>query len=143
MIRRSLLGSVIAGAIFLFHGCSSNAPRKAETTSPEEAGRKMPEQLRSPDVWKVRLETNKGPIVLEVHRDWSPRGADRFYELVRHDWFNDARFFRVLKGFAAQFGLSGDPEKNQLMAQMQILDDPVKQSNTRGTVTFAKRGPNT
>jgi peptidyl-prolyl cis-trans isomerase A (cyclophilin A) len=127
----------------LLGSCRTQAPPKPDTTKPEEGGRKMPEQLQSPSQWRVRFDTNKGPIVVEVYRDWAPRGADRFYELVRASFFENARFFRVVKGFVVQWGLSQDPEKNQLWSQLQILDDPVKHSNERGTITFAKRGPNT
>jgi peptidyl-prolyl cis-trans isomerase A (cyclophilin A) len=73
-----------------------------------------------------------------VHRDWAPIGADRFYTLVKRGFYNDARFFRVLSGFMAQFGLSGDPARQGEYAAANLIDEPAKQSNLRGFVTFAK-----
>jgi peptidyl-prolyl cis-trans isomerase A (cyclophilin A) len=119
-------------------GCSKPSEPSAKT---EE--KKTPVVSQAPPKLKVRLETSKGPFVVEVYRDWAPRGADRFHELVQAKFFDDSRFFRVLKGFVAQFGLSGDPEKNQLWSQLQILDDPRKEKNARGTLSFAKRRANT
>jgi len=78
-----------------------------------------------------------------VHRDWSPNGADRFYNLVKNGFFNDARFFRVIDGFMVQFGISGNPDLSAVWREARIPDDPVKQSNTRGMVSFATAGPGT
>jgi peptidyl-prolyl cis-trans isomerase A (cyclophilin A) len=75
-----------------------------------------------------------------VHRDWSPLGADRFYNLVKNGFYDDIRFFRVLDGFMAQFGMNGTPSIQQVWGKANINDDPVKQSNKRGYVTFAKSG---
>jgi cyclophilin family peptidyl-prolyl cis-trans isomerase len=91
----------------------------------------------APDVYRVRLETSKGPIVIEVHRDWAPNGADRFRELVEGGYFDDSRFFRIVKGQWAQFGISGDPAVSSRWRTKTIPDDAVKQSNTRGAVAFA------
>jgi peptidyl-prolyl cis-trans isomerase A (cyclophilin A) len=90
----------------------------------------------------VRLETSKGVIVIAVHRDWAPRGADRFLELVTAGYFNDSRFFRVVKGQWAQFGISGDPEVAARWRERSIPDDPRGQSVTRGRVAFAFAVPN-
>jgi peptidyl-prolyl cis-trans isomerase A (cyclophilin A) len=119
-------------------GCSSSNSGKSEGT--QEA--KKSESKPAPDVFKVKLDTSKGEVVIEVHRDWAPRGADRFYALVQDKFFDEARFFRVLPGFVAQFGLAKDPKVTAAWNQA-IPDDPVKQTNTRGTVTFATAGPNT
>jgi len=97
----------------------------------------------APAVFKVRFDTSKGPIVIEVHRDWAPIGADRFYELVKAGFYDDARFFRIVKGFTVQFGINKDPQIEAKWREQAIDDDPVRQGNTRGTVTFATRGPNT
>lgn len=97
----------------------------------------------APDVYKVRFDTSKGPFVVEVHRAWAPQGADRFYNLVQNRYYDDVRFFRVVSGFMAQFGLSGDPAVNTAWENASIPDDPVVGSNTRGTITFAMAGPNT
>lgn len=98
---------------------------------------------RSPDVCKVRLETSKGNVVIEVHRDWAPRGVDRFHNLVRAGFFDDSRFFRVRAGFIAQFGIPGDPTIAAVWKDEAIADDPVRQSNTRGSIAYAMTGPNT
>ena len=96
-----------------------------------------------PDLFKVNLDTSKGPVVIEVHKDWAPLGAERFYQLVKGGYYDRARFFRVLPGFMAQFGIAADPQTNAKWKEANLQDDPVKQSNTRGMVTFAKAGPNT
>lgn len=98
---------------------------------------------KAPAVFSVRFETTKGPFVVEVHRDWAPNGADRFYNLVRNGFYDGARFYRVIAGFMAQFGFSGDTAIDTAWKDSSIADDPVKQSNTRGMVSFAMRGPNT
>ncbi len=87
--------------------------------------------------FRVRLDTTKGPIVIEVHRDWAPRGADRFLELVRSGYYDDSRFFRVVAGRWAQFGIAGDPKRAADWRERRIPDDPPRQSNVRGTVAFA------
>jgi len=98
---------------------------------------------RSPDVFKVRMETSRGNIVIEVHRDWAPLGADRFHNLVRSGFFDDSRFFRVRPGFIAQFGIPGDPAIASAWKDQAMRDDPVKESNTRGSIAYAMTGPNT
>ncbi len=90
--------------------------------------------------YKVKLETSQGDVVLEVHPEWAPRGAARFRELVEAKYYDDVRFFRVVDGFMAQFGMHGDPEVNARWRDKKIKDDPNKQSNTRGMVTFATSG---
>ena len=96
-------------------------------------------QEKAPDTYKVKLDTSKGPFVIEVHRSWAPLGADHFYSLVKSGFYNDVRFFRVVPNFMLQFGMSGDP-KVQSAHNTTIKDDPVKESNKRGYVTFAKTG---
>jgi peptidyl-prolyl cis-trans isomerase A (cyclophilin A) len=94
-------------------------------------------------VFLVRFETSKGPFVVEVHRDWAPRGADRFYHLVQSQYFDNVRFFRVVPSFMAQFGMHGTPRVNAAWEERAILDDSVRESNRRGAITFANAGPNT
>ena len=96
---------------------------------------------RAPDQYTVELDTTKGAIVIDVRRAWAPHGADRFYELVKNGYYTDVAFFRVIGGFMAQVGISGDPALNAKWREKTIPDDPVKASNTRGTVTFATSGP--
>jgi len=98
--------------------------------------------VAAPATFQARFETSKGAFVIEVHRQWSPNGADRFYNLVRNGFFTDVRFFRVMDGFMAQFGIHGDPELQGHWRDSNIPDDPVIESNTRGRLTFATGGPN-
>jgi peptidyl-prolyl cis-trans isomerase A (cyclophilin A) len=104
-----------------------------------------PAQLKdqAPPVFSVKFATTKGDFVVEVHRDWAPRGADRFYNLVKAGFFDKVKFFRNVSGFMVQFGISGEPAVSRAWKDAVIQDDPVKQSNTRGRVTFATAGPNT
>jgi peptidyl-prolyl cis-trans isomerase A (cyclophilin A) len=98
---------------------------------------------QAPPVYKAKFDTSKGPFVIEVHRDWAPIGADRFYNLVKNGFFDNVRFFRVVSGFMVQFGINGDPNISTKWREARIRDDAVKQSNTRGMVSFATAGPNT
>jgi len=97
---------------------------------------------RAPDVFRARFETTKGPFVIEVRRGWAPRGADRFFNLVRAGFFDDSRFFRVVPGFIAQFGIPGDPAVTRVWQDRTFPDDPEREQNLRGTVAFAMKGPN-
>jgi len=98
---------------------------------------------QAPATYKVKFDTSKGPFVVELHRDWAPLGADRFYNLVKNGFYDNARFFRVISGFMVQFGINADPRLAAVWRDAAIADDPVRQSNTRGMITFATRGPNT
>lgn len=98
---------------------------------------------KAPEVYKARFETTRGDFIIEVHRKWAPHGADRFYNLVRNDFYNECRFFRVIENFMAQIGISGDPKLAAVWRSAQIADDPVVRSNTGGYVSFATAGPNT
>ncbi len=106
---------------------------------------RTPAQLteQAPEKFKAKFDTSKGAFVVEVHRDWAPKGADRFYNLVKNGFFDDTRFFRVVPDFMVQFGLNGDPNIQKNWANANIPDDPVKQSNKKGYITFATRGANT
>jgi homoserine O-acetyltransferase len=96
----------------------------------------------APAQYRVRVETSRGRFVLEVHRDWAPVGADRFYNLVRAGFYDDSRVYRVTARFA-QFGIAGNPAVAALWRTQTLLDDPVRESNTRGRFAFAMTGPNT
>ena len=98
---------------------------------------------QAPAVYRVDFDTTKGPFVIEVHRDWAPIGADRFYNLVKNGFYDNARFFRVVEGFMVQFGINGDPRISAAWRKANIKDDPVRISNKRTFVTFATAGPNT
>jgi peptidyl-prolyl cis-trans isomerase A (cyclophilin A) len=96
----------------------------------------------APAEFRVRLETSRGAVVIEVHRDWAPQGADRFYDLVRRRYYDGNRFFRVIAGRWAQFGINGNPALSARWRERVLPDDPPRQSNRRGTVAFAFAVPN-
>ena len=135
---------ILAGAFLV--GCPKNEEEspKSPAESPTSAGEETSEVPSGQALgqYTVELDTTKGAIVIDVHREWAPKGADRFYELVKNGYFTDVAFFRVISGFMAQAGISGDPALNAEWRAKRIQDDPVKASNTRGTVTFATSGPN-
>jgi peptidyl-prolyl cis-trans isomerase A (cyclophilin A) len=114
------------------------APALAQSGNPADPA-SLTEQ--APAVYKVKFETSKGAFVVEVNREWAPNGADRFYNLVKSGFFTDARFFRVVKGFMVQFGINGDPKVSASWRSARIKDDPVRQSNRRGYITYATSGP--
>jgi peptidyl-prolyl cis-trans isomerase A (cyclophilin A) len=136
--------------LILLAACSSTPPEaKKEATppppaEPEPSGPSAtPSKVGAPEVFKVKMDTSKGPVIIEVHREWAPIGADRFYNLVQAGFYDDVRFFRVLDDFMAQFGLNGNPAVTAIWRRQQLQDDPVKQSNRRGYISFATAGPNT
>jgi len=96
-----------------------------------------------PDVFRVKFETSQGDFVVEATRAWAPRGVDRFHELVRMRYFNENRFYRVVAGFIAQFGVHKDYDVHDRWRKYFILDDPPKEKNLRGTLAFAQSDPNT
>ena len=98
---------------------------------------------QAPATFNVKFATTRGDFVVQVNRAWAPLGADRFYNLVKHGFFTDAAFFRVVPGFIVQFGLSADPAVNKAWAHANIKDDRVAESNKPGTITFATAGPGT
>lgn len=98
---------------------------------------------QAPDNYRVHMETSKGDVVIDITRSWAPKGADRFYNLVKGGYFDDIRFFRVVPNFIVQWGLHADPKVSQAWRQARITDDPVRQSNDRGSIVFATAGPNT
>ena len=126
---RSLLLLAIAA---LLAGCSKELPSGNSSAKLEHA----------PDVYRVKFQTSKGDFLLQVNKDWAPLGAERFFQLVQSGFYDGARFFRVLSGFMAQFGIAGDPKVQSLWRMSPILDDPVKQTNSKGRITFAKSGAN-
>ncbi len=115
-------------------------PREPER---ETATPPPPTTPQGPDSFLVALTTSRGPVTLVVHRAWAPQGADRFYTLVKGRFYDGARFFRVVRGFVVQFGLTADPEVGRTWSSQMLPDDPVRQPNRRGTLAFASAGPNT
>ena len=126
----------LAGAVSLF-ACESGPAYNPMLLTPDALTE------TAPDVFQARFETSKGDFVIEVHRDWSPKGADRFYNLVANGYYDNVRFFRVMSGFMVQFGIHGDSEVSAVWRERRINDDPVVQSNTRGFVSYAMGGANT
>ena len=153
--RRTLAVTRIVGLITATAGLSAPAVGPTTYASPAECPaaeqRAAAEPLLDPEndawttaapaVFRARFVTSKGEFVVEVHRDWAPRGADRFYNLVRHGFYDDTRVYRVRAGVFVQFGLSGNPAVNAVWYDRAIADDPALQSNVRGRVFFAMRGP--
>ncbi|MEI6666717.1 MAG: peptidylprolyl isomerase [Acidobacteriota bacterium] len=109
---------------------------------PAGGGLKTPAALSetAPGVFNATFETSAGSFVVEVHRDWAPLGADRFYNLVKNGFYDDCRFFRVITGFMVQFGINGDPAVSAVWRSAQIGVDPVTQSNMRGFISYAMGG---
>ena len=148
MRNRHLLNRILwAGLIptLLVLGACESAKKEQPTTAPSSSSLLNPASLnaQAPDVYWAKFDTTKGTIVIKVNRDWAPIGADRFYNLVKNGFFNNASFFRMIPNFIVQFGISADPKVSAVWHDADIQDDPVKQSNTAGTVTFATAGPDT
>jgi peptidyl-prolyl cis-trans isomerase A (cyclophilin A) len=99
------------------------------------------EKIAAPDTFRVNFETTKGSFVVEAYRDWSPQGVDRFYELVNKGFYDGLAIFRVVKNFVAQFGISNDHETNLEYDKIPIKDEPVKASNLKGIISYARSGP--
>ena len=120
------------------------ATAKPAPPKPASAALRNPAALKetAPATYNVNFVTTAGTFVLQVNRAWAPKGADRFYNLVKHGYYNDSRFFRVIPNFMAQFGINGDPKLQDVWREANITDDPVTQSNKRGYISFATRGPN-
>jgi peptidyl-prolyl cis-trans isomerase A (cyclophilin A) len=108
------------------------------------AGCKKPQpKIVVPEVFRVKFETSQGDFVVEARREWAPHGVDRFHELLRMHYFDQGRFFRVIPGFIAQFGVHKDFKVHDVWRELFIVDDPTNQKNLRGTLAFAQSGPNT
>jgi peptidyl-prolyl cis-trans isomerase A (cyclophilin A) len=126
---KSFAGPAFLVVLGLTVGCSSSNTASSDPIAPA--------------VFKIHFDTSKGPFTVEVHRDWAPHGADRFYGLVTSGFYDDARFFRVVPNFVVQWGIHRDPKTSAQWQDRSIPDDPVTQSNFRGFLTYAMRGPNT
>ena len=147
MTSRSLWMTLVAAAVA---GTFAMAPttaagQAAEKADASKAALRNPAALKetAPETYKVNFDTTAGAFVIEVHRAWAPKGADRFYNLVKNGYYDNCRFFRVVPDFMVQFGINGDPTLQTLWKEARITDDPVKESNKRGYVSFAHAGANT
>lgn len=139
MMERKILGSLIVSAL----SAVCLLAQTPKHTTQRSLLRPATLNERAPATYRVRFLTTKGPFVVEVERAWAPLGADRFYNLVKHGFYTDASFFRVLPGFVVQFGISAKPAVAKAWNDAKIKDDPMAKSNLRGTLTFATAGPNT
>lgn len=127
--RAMIRSTLVAVALSLVAGCGDDGGKGSNTdTADAPPG----------DITTFEVTTSKGVFMLETHRTWAPHGVDRFRELVDVGFYNDARFFRVIAGFVAQFGINGIPATNAMWSEQTIADDPVMHSNERGYITFAQ-----
>jgi peptidyl-prolyl cis-trans isomerase A (cyclophilin A) len=132
--RMKLKGILITAIIAVFATAAMAQMEKDKLKNPAALNEK------APDVYKANFDTSAGTFVIEVHRDWDPSGADRFYNLVKNGFYDDCRFFRVVPNFMVQFGINGDPAVAGAWMKAPFKDEKVKQGNRRGYVSFAKPG---
>lgn len=133
---------VLAIGLILSVACSAETRAPAQQAVPRVIPGPSATPVRSPDTYRVRVETSQGPFVVEVTRALAPLGADRFYELVTIGYYAGNRFFRMVPGFVVQFGIHGDPAVNAKWARSAMPDEPMRHSNTRGTVAFTTANEN-
>jgi len=129
-MTRSLLAAALAAALIAGAATACGGGGGSGGSSNDQA----------PDTFKARFDTTKGPFEVTVNRDWAPKGADRFYNLVKDHYYDNQPIFRVVPGFVVQWGISGDPATAKKWQDATIKDDPVKHSNDQGTITFATQG---
>jgi peptidyl-prolyl cis-trans isomerase A (cyclophilin A) len=141
-----LLLTPLASLALLAQNAPPKAPAKSAPAAPAAGSRLLHPELfkaKAPDLYRVKFTTSKGDFVVEVHRDWSPLGADRFYNLVRSGYFTGNAFYRMVPGVLVQFGINPNPAATKAWSAAPIKDDPRTQHNTPGTIVFANAGPNT
>jgi len=129
---------MIAATLFVLNSTAYSCKAQVSLLNPNDKAF----SARAPVAFKVLLETTKGNILMELKREWSPYGVDRFYNLVRYGYYNNAPVFRIKTATWAQFGIAGDPKIAQAWRNKTIPDDPRIEPNTRGTVAYAFKDPN-
>lgn len=139
-MRRIALAALALGLAATVAACGGGA---TDTSTSGQLLAPQSLKAKAPARFAVLFKTTRGAFTITVHRNWAPRGADRFYNLVEAHFFDGVKFFRVLPGFVVQFGISPDPQVSAAWQKATIADDPVTTRNTRGTVAFASAGPNT
>lgn len=139
--RRPIRVVLVAAALVACGGADEQVATDGATTNPLLQPADF--QDTAPERFRVRFETSAGAFVVEAHRSWAPRGADRFYNLVRAGFYDGVPFHRVIEGFVVDFGIHPDPWVNAAWRQARMRDDPVVESNRRGRVSFSKSGPDT
>jgi peptidyl-prolyl cis-trans isomerase A (cyclophilin A) len=152
-MKSTLLAAALSAGLVASACASAQTPAAPHKTAPHTASAHpsaRPSLLRpatlnatAPAEFKVRFTTTVGDVVVQIHRDWAPLGADRFYNLVKNGFYSNAAFFRVVPRFVVQFGLSPNPAYSKVWQEAKIQDDKVTHSNKRGTLVFATAGPNT
>ncbi len=136
--------SVLMLALFILAGCIRDKPSESEASSPTAPQLEKEGQEADPgEIFRVKFETSKGDFIVEAYSGWAPLGAARFKELVESGFYDGCRFFRIVPGFIVQWGINGDPEVQKKWYDNKIRDDDVLTENFRGTLSFAKSGPNT
>jgi peptidyl-prolyl cis-trans isomerase A (cyclophilin A) len=141
-LMKVLITLLLSGAAAMAQTPAPKAAPKTATTAPRPNPLLNPAAFRAtaPPLYRVKFTTTHGDFVVEVHREWAPVGADHFYNMVRSRYLNNSSFYRIAPGFIVQFGMAADPAVNAAWDKAPIKDDPVKQSNARGTVVFAATG---
>ncbi len=148
-MRSAAITALLPFTLAAFAGCGGggdNADAEATEDPSSDSGINAilyyPDRLveTAPESFQARFETTAGDFIVDVTRSWAPRGADRFYNLVKNGYYDGVYFYRVMSGFMAQFGMHGEPQVQVRWSQATIVDDSVVASNTRGTVTYAKGG---
>src|SRR5205085_7244605 len=124
-MKRMVMGTVLALAPVVLMAQAADTSKLKDPSALKET---------APATYKAAFDTSAGKFVVEVHRDWAPKGADRFYNLVKNGFYDNTRFFRVVPNFMVQFGLNGDPAVQSVWRTANITDDPVKGSNKRGYI---------
>jgi peptidyl-prolyl cis-trans isomerase A (cyclophilin A) len=144
MRKYFVMAAILLGAALGLESARAHSPQAPAGQPAFDPALLHPEKLTAtaPETFTVRFSTTKGDFDVRVTRAWAPRGADRFYNLVQHGFYDQASFFRVVSGFMVQFGISAYPEVAQVWNNARIQDDPVKQSNKPRMISYATSGPN-
>src|SRR6185295_4480432 len=143
MTMRVTLATIFAVSAVTLAAAQAPKPAAPKPAAPAAGRLTNPAALtaKAPEDFKVKLDTTKGPVVIELHRAWAPKGVDRFYNMVRNGYFTDVRFFRVIPNFMAQFGVHGSPAVNAAWEKARLTDDPPNgQKNVRGMLTYGTTG---
>lgn len=138
----ALVGTLLLSVPLVLMGCGADAPEQDAGPPPNPLLQPRSFVETAPETYQVRLTTTKGAVLIGVTREWAPLAADRFYNLVVAGYYDGMAIHRVLSGFVTEFGIHGDPWVNAAWRQALMADEPVRQSNSRGRVTFSKNTPN-
>ncbi|MFH1764884.1 MAG: peptidylprolyl isomerase, partial [Gemmatimonadota bacterium] len=137
------LALIVGAGTLMLNGCGGDVPEEVDGPPPNPLLQPRNFTETAPETFVARLETTKGVIRIQVTREWAPRGADRFYNLVKAGYYDGVTFHRVIDGFMAEFGIHGDPWVNAAWRQATMPDEPLRKPNTRGRVSYSKSEPDT